>query len=99
MTPTPPDWQPPPGVDRALGASVHDEGIAGGYDASLAGSSLFDLDLSFVDQHCQPPGRLLDLGCGTGRLLVHAARGGHASVGVDLSAPMLAVAAAKAKQA
>ena len=45
-----------------------------------------------VEQHCQPPGRLLDLGCGTGRLLIHAARRGYAPVGVDLSAEMLAVA-------
>src|SRR5262249_15870367 len=61
--------------------------------------SLFSLDLSFVERHCQPPGRLLDLGCGTGRLLIHAARKGYSPVGVDLSAEMLSVASAKAREA
>lgn len=96
---TPPDWQLPAGVDRGLWDYLHDPGIAHGYDASLAGSSLFSLDLSFVERHCQPPGRLLDLGCGTGRLLLHAASKGHQPVGVDLSAEMLSVASAKARQA
>src|SRR3954447_20261113 len=95
----PPDWQLPAGVDRGLWDYLHDPGIARNYDASLAGSSLFALDLSFVDGHCRPPGRLLDLGCGTGRLLVHAARRGHYPVGVDLSAEMLAVASARAREA
>src|SRR5207247_1857629 len=71
----------------------------GRYDASVAGSSLLSLDLSFVERHGQPPGRLLDLGCGTGRLLIHAARKGYAPVGIDLSAEMLSVAAAKAREA
>jgi SAM-dependent methyltransferase len=96
---TPPDWHLPPGVDRGLWDYLHDPGIARGYDAGLAGSSLFALDLAFVERHCQPPGRLLDLGCGTGRLLVHAARKGHSPVGVDLSAEMLAVAWARAREA
>src|SRR5262249_52263493 len=96
---TPPDWQLPPGVDRGLWDYLHDPGIARGYDAGLAGSSLFTLDLAFVERHCQPPGRLLDLGCGTGRLLVHAARKGYSAVGVDLSAEMLGVASVKAREA
>ena len=45
------------------------------------------------------PGRFLDLGCGTGRLLIALARRGHWTLGVDLSAPMLAAAAEKARQA
>ena len=35
------------------------------------------------------PGRVLELGCGTGRLTVPLARAGAAIVGVDRSAPML----------
>jgi SAM-dependent methyltransferase len=93
------DWQLPPGVNRGLWDYLHDPNIARHYDASLAQSLLFTLDLPFVEQYAQPPGLLLDLGCGTGRLLVHAAQRGHRVLGVDLSAEMLAVAAAKARQA
>jgi SAM-dependent methyltransferase len=95
----PADWQLPPGVNRGLWDYLHDADLARHYDASLAGSSLFTLDLPFVERHCQPPGRLLDLGCGTGRLLVYAAQRSYQPVGVDLSAEMLAVAAEKARQA
>jgi len=38
---------------------------------------------------------VLDLGCGTGRLLLAYARRGYWTLGVDLSAAMLAVAAEK----
>ncbi len=99
MSAPPPDWRLPPGVDRGLWDYLHSSGIAQSYDAGLADSSLFTADLSFVDRHARVPGRLLDLGCGTGRLLLHAARRGHWCLGVDLSAEMLAVAGAKARAA
>src|SRR5262245_55284292 len=35
-------------------------------------------------------GPVLELGCGTGRVLAGLLRSGHAAVGVDLSPPMLA---------
>jgi SAM-dependent methyltransferase len=92
----PADWQLPPGVDRGLWDYVHDAGIARGYDAGLAGSTLFVADVAFVERHCPPHGRLLDLGCGTGRLLLAMAGRGRTVVGVDLSWPMLAEARAKA---
>src|SRR5690606_33465644 len=38
------------------------------------------------------PGRVLDAGCGTGRVAVELARRGHDVVGVDLDPSMLAVA-------
>ena len=95
----PPDWQLPPGVSRGLWDYLHDPGVARGYDAGLAGSSLFHADLAFVEKHCPPSGRLLDLGCGTGRLLIPFARRGHFVLGVDLSAEMLKVARAKAEAA
>lgn len=38
------------------------------------------------------PGTILDLACGTGRLLVPLVRDGHEVVGIDLSAAMLAAA-------
>src|SRR3954451_19057980 len=40
-------------------------------------------------------GPVLELGCGTGRILVALSRAGHKAVGLDLSAPMLARAEAK----
>jgi SAM-dependent methyltransferase len=95
----PPDWQMPPGVNHGLWDYLHDPAIASNYDASLAGTPLFQIDQQFVERHCSSVGRLIDLGCGTGRLLVSMAQRGHWSLGVDLSAPMLAAAAEKARQA
>jgi SAM-dependent methyltransferase len=89
----------PAGVDRGLWDYLHSADLAAGYDASLAGSSLFQLDVAFVRQHCQPPGRLLDLGCGTARLLRELASHGYAGTGVDLSPEMLAVARRSAADA
>src|SRR5579884_3048187 len=95
----PPDWALPPGVDRGLWDYLHSADLARRYDDSLAGSSLFTGDLAFVARHCPRPCRLLDLGCGTGRLLTPFAARGYQVVGLDLSAAMLAVAAARARRA
>ncbi|HWG42751.1 MAG TPA: class I SAM-dependent methyltransferase [Gemmataceae bacterium] len=97
--PPPADWQLPPGVNRGLWDYLHDPDIARGYDASLAGTPLFDIDRRFVEQHCPQPGRLLDLGCGTGRLLLAMAQRGWWTLGVDLSTEMLRVAGDKAMSA
>jgi SAM-dependent methyltransferase len=94
--PPPADWQLPCGVNRGLWDYLHSAAVARGYDAGLAGTPLFDIDRRFVEEFCSRPGRLLDLGCGTGRLLVPFARRGYPVLGVDLSAEMLAVAREKA---
>jgi SAM-dependent methyltransferase len=99
MPTTPADWQLPPGVDRALWHYLHDPDLAQSYDAALAGTPLLALDLEFVRRHCAPPGRLVDLGCGTGRALVPLAREGHWVLGIDLSPEMLRVAGARAAAA
>jgi SAM-dependent methyltransferase len=99
MTPSLPDWQLPPGVTRGLWDYLHDPQIAQSYDASLAASSLFTADLRFTERHCARPSKLLDLGCGTGRLLVPFAQRGYWVLGVDLSEPMLRAAGARAAQA
>jgi SAM-dependent methyltransferase len=99
MRPPPPDWQLPPGVNRGLWDYLHDADLARNYDAGLAGSSLFHVDQEFVARHCPHPGRLIDLGCGTGRLLLTFAQRGCRVVGVDLSEEMLKVAADKARAA
>jgi SAM-dependent methyltransferase len=78
---------------------LHDAALARGYDASLAGSALLRVDQQFAQRHFDQPGRLLDLGCGTGRLLIPFARAGYWVLGVDLSAEMLRVSGEKAAAA
>lgn len=75
---------------------AHDCTVAAGYDADLAGTPLLEADLKFVMRHLRRPGRVLDLGCGTGRMTIPLAQAGHQVVGVDLSLPMLQVARQKA---
>lgn len=95
----PADWQLPRGVTRGLWDYLHDAELARGYDAALAGTPLLEQDLRFAEEHFPRPGRLIDLGCGTGRLVLPFARRGYWVLGVDLSAEMLRVAAAKAAEA
>ena len=99
MTSRPPEWQLPPGVSRGLWDYLHDPALARGCDDSLAGSSLVTADLAHARRVFERPGRLIDFGCGTGRLLVPFARQGYWVLGVDLSEEMLKVAAAKAAAA
>lgn len=91
-----PDWQLPAGVTRSLWDYLHDSAIARSYDECLAESPLLQWDVQFVDRHFNRPGRLIDLGCGTGRLLIPLARRGFWVLGVDLSEEMLKVAGEKA---
>jgi SAM-dependent methyltransferase len=96
---SPADWQLPPGVSRGLWDYLHDADMARNYDASLADSPLFSLDVRFAEEHFPSPGWLIDLGCGTGRLLVPFSRRGFRVLGVDLSEEMLRVAGEKAAAA
>jgi SAM-dependent methyltransferase len=92
----PADWQLPTGVSRALWDCFHDPAFARSYDASLEGTALLAIDQEFVLEHCQPPGRVIDLGCGTGRLTLTLAQRGCQPIGVDLSPEMLKVFGDKA---
>lgn len=94
-----PDWQLPPGTDRGLWDYVQSERVATEYDQALAGSALLEADLRFAEKHFTPPGRLVDLGCGTGRFIMHMAPRGFECVAVDLSANMLEQVRAKAERA
>jgi SAM-dependent methyltransferase len=85
-----PDWQLPPGVDRGLWDYLHSGEMVRGYDDQMAASPLARADVTFCEEHFPTPGRLADLGCGTGRLCVHFAAKGYECVGVDLSDEMLA---------
>lgn len=94
-----PDWQLPPGVDRGLWDYLHSQEMVAGYDAQIAVSPLATADVKFCEVAFPTPGRLLDLGCGTGRLAIHFARKGYECVGADLSPEMLAQARANADTA
>ena len=87
-----PDWQLPPGVDRGLWDYLHAADMVSGYESQMEQSPLAKSDVAFCDAAFPTPGKLLDLGCGTGRLCRHFAAKGYECVGVDLSDEMLAVA-------
>ena len=85
------DWQLPPGVTRSLWDYAHAEHIADEYDEYFAYNQLFGYDAAVLAEHFTQPGRLVDLGCGTGRLLFPFAERGFHCLAVDLSAEMLRV--------
>lgn len=87
-----PDWQLPPGVDRGLWDYLHAGDMVAGYDEQMRSSPLAAADVAFCERHFPAPGKLLDLGCGTGRLCAHFAARGFECAGVDLSDEMLAKA-------
>ncbi|WP_419918449.1 class I SAM-dependent methyltransferase [Candidatus Poriferisocius sp.] len=55
-------------------------------------------EADFVDQLLGGSGRVLDAGCGTGRVAIELARRGYQVVGVDIDTEMIAQARAKALQ-
>jgi SAM-dependent methyltransferase len=68
-------------------------------DARLADCPLLSIDLRFAERHFDHPGRLIDLGCGTGRLLIPFAKRQYQVLGVDLSEEMLKAARDRASAA
>src|SRR5437762_8807932 len=72
------------------------DAIAHLYDVDMAQNMRFD-DIGFYDRVCrQHGGRILELGCGNGRILLELASRGVDVVGVDRSLKMLAQLAHKA---
>jgi len=92
-----PDWRLPPGVTHSLWDYAQADHIADDYDEYFAHNSLFEFDLAVLERCFTRPGRIVDLGCGTGRLLVPFARRGYRGLALDLSLPMLRVVGEKAR--
>ncbi len=92
-----PQWRLPPGVNRGLWEYSQSEHIAFDYDDVFAAHDLFEFDEAVLDRHFTRPGTLVDLGCGTGRILIPFARRGFRTIGVDLSPHMLEVVREKAE--
>jgi SAM-dependent methyltransferase len=87
-----PDWQLPPGVDRGLWDYLRAADMVATYDEQMRASPLAATDVAFCESIFRDAGRLIDLGCGTGRLCAHFTAKGFECVGVDLSDEMLAKA-------
>lgn len=67
-------------------------GFAKFYDAYVQG---FTADLSIYHHYCKEDERILEVGCGSGRILQSLAAAGCRVLGVDISDEMLAVAQEK----
>lgn len=65
----------------------YDTGIA-----ILSGGHANKIKKQIIQTHVRPGMEILDIGCGTGSLMVDAAKGGARIAGVDISKGMLAVA-------
>jgi SAM-dependent methyltransferase len=92
----PPDWRLPRGVNAALWRYAHTPRLADEEDAYFRGHPLFETDRRLLDERFETPGRLVDLGCGTGRHALRFAARGFGVTAVELSPEMLRAVAAKA---
>ncbi len=85
----PPPWQMPEGVNASLWHYAHSPRLAEEEDLYFRDHPLFAVDARLLDERFTTPGRLIDLGCGAGRLSIAFAKRGFAVTSVDLSRPML----------
>ena len=69
--------------------------IAEKYDKYFKDNPLFIFDCQFLHDNLTPPGKVLDLGCGTGRHLLFLESLGFDTFGVDLSEHFLKISQKK----
>jgi ubiquinone/menaquinone biosynthesis C-methylase UbiE len=98
FTRIPPAWRLPEGIDAPLWEYTHTSRLAAEEDAYFADHPLFQADERALDERFVEPGRLVDLGCGTGRHGLRFAARGFSVTAVDLSRPMLLMVNAKAAE-
>jgi len=84
-----------PHLHRSTREYIASPAVARDYDRYFSGQDLFAYDSALLQQWFDRPGRLIDLGCGTGRHVVQFARRRFDVIGIDLSPEMLAEARAK----
>ena len=73
--------------------------IARFYDVDMGQNMRFDDVAFYAHQAARQRGRVLEVGCGNGRVLLPLLREGHDAFGVDASRPMLRELARKASSA
>ena len=73
--------------------------IARFYDVDMAQNMRFDDAAYYAHQCARQRGRVLEVGCGNGRILLPLLRAGHDAFGIDASGPMLRELARKSASA
>ena len=76
-------------VHSSVDRMVRSDHIADTYEDTYADHGLWTYDNRLLLKWFGKPGRLLDLGCGTGRTLIEFGKRGFDVTGVDLAPPML----------
>jgi len=86
-------------IRRSIKAYVSSPAIAYSYDSHYEDTPLLKFDVSFLEEVLAAEGKVLDIGCGTGRHLIELSRRGFKCTGIDLSEHMLNLAQAKLTRA
>ena len=69
------------------------------YDTTITETDDIPFYMALAQKYCGPGGRILDIGCGTGRILLHLLHNGYQADGLDISAQMLSLTKAKLRAA
>lgn len=85
-------------IARATNGQDYATAYAAQFEKLNAGGQDIHGEAAFVAGLVAPPARVLDAGCGTGRIAIRLAEVGYRVVGVDVDAAMLAQARAQASQ-